>query len=115
LIAFVIFFNALRIRFCRFLDLLVYWCINGLLDNFCKRVFGISKLITALLSSTAFLVPSSRGFKDFSLGTYRYRRFVVLKLSYQIFGLSNTFFASWRRMGNSGVIIIALGNFLPLW
>jgi hypothetical protein len=47
------------------------------------------------------LCPSSRGFKISPWGMYRYRH-LLLHLSYQIFWLSNTFFASsWRRMGNN--------------
>jgi hypothetical protein len=41
LIAFVVFHGIGIFASVNFLDLLFYWCINGLLDNFCKRVFGI--------------------------------------------------------------------------
>jgi hypothetical protein len=85
LIAFVIFFNALRIL-ARFLFLLVYWCINGLLDNFASGCSVFLELITALLSSTAFLVPSSRGFKISPWGHVGIVGFVVLKLSYKYSG-----------------------------
>jgi hypothetical protein len=60
-------------------------------------------------------VPSSRGFKISPWGMYRYRRFVVLKLSYQIFWLSNTFFLP--GVGWATIVVICylcIGQF-PLW
>jgi hypothetical protein len=110
----VCFLQRIGIRSGQFLDLLVLLVHKWFTGHFASGCSVFLKLITALLSSTAFLVPSSVVLR-FSLDMYGIVGFVVLKLSYQIFGLSNTLLLPGVMGNNGDIIIYALGNFLPLW
>jgi hypothetical protein len=111
LIAFVIFFNALRV-----------WSIslpaglgNGL-DNFAGWGSVFLKLIP--LCSAAFLLCHLPVVLRFLLGDM-YRSSVCCFGELPNIRLRDAFFASsWRGMGNNGgdiIIIYALGISLPLW
>jgi hypothetical protein len=103
-------FSSIGIRFCQFLDLLFYW-YKWFTGQFLQAVLVFLELITALLSSTAFLVPSSVVLRFLLGDMYRYRRICCTEIELPNIGLSTFLLLLLAcRWATIDIIIYALGN-----